>query len=91
MKKLRSAILPLVIATVGVGSTFATTTNKNANSVDIQGYLFRPNEVEQCQPVSKFCDNNGAFDCTVSGPGTEALRIFNGTSCPNILKHSVAN
>lgn len=89
MKNLKTAILPLLIATVGVGSAFATQTKK-ANVAE-QGYIFNPNEVIECQPVSKWCDNNGVYDCTLSGPGTESLRILSGTSCPMILKHSVPN
>lgn len=91
MKRFKTAILPLVIATVGVSSAFATQTNKNSKLVDIQGYVFRPNEVVTCQPTSKWCDNNGTYDCTLAGSGTESLFIINGTECPMVLKHSVPN
>ena len=89
MNSLKKIVFPVAAIVLATGSAFATNISKKAKAVNEQGHIYRPNEVVACQPTSKWCDNAGAFVCTIDvGMGEENLYGLQGTSCPTILTNS---
>jgi len=91
MKNFKTIIFPVALVFMAAGSAFATNMFKKSTTT-VQGHVFRPNEVIQCQPTSKWCDNAGVYTCTIDlGMGAEDVYVLQGTSCPNKLTNSFPN